>query len=255
MCGAPAAFDDITEYLDVCNWTTLKPVTFAKNPYHLYGCAGDWVELAWDDANCYWEVIQVSHHEAQPPIQDLFCDGCGVSGTRLKQSMAIQQCLECGETEDVELLTGIEVDVVEDVSLTCDSSCAAGSISYKKLCLLCTAAGNDKDDKSLPMVQMDVVTGIAPYSTSDSTGSVLTCGINSTKTSYCVLGCSLGGVTGDGIAFSKVSPVSQALFTCDPCPSLQVNTIGAFVLCVDQSETEYAAMECVCEPCESSSAG
>jgi hypothetical protein len=69
-----------------------------------------------------------------------------------------------------------------------------------------------------------------------------------------------GGVIGAGtsvkltaLKLSEITPVTEAVFSCDPCPSLSVKTTGMWGLCV-QAEGSADVSDCVCVDCETEGA-
>jgi hypothetical protein len=58
----------------------------------------------------------------------------------------------------------------------------------------------------------------------------------------------------DGLSFGLIVAISEADFTCDPCPALSTKFQTGYVLCVTE---ESAALEssCTCIDCDESGSG
>ncbi len=250
VCGGAASITG-WEARDVCVWDVDPKPTSALNPAGLYACIGDDLILSWDDCNCAWMIIQVKPHVIQPVLQNVFCDGCGLSGTKTKSAIVVQQCTFCEEVENVPLVTGVEVDVVEDLTFACDGSCADGTISYKRLCLLCTAQTSDKDDKALPMVTGTVLESLGTDTTTVD-GVVTVCSIVATKATYCWVGCLITNPSSDAINFTKITPATDIVFSCDPCPALDWDKTSCWALCVGSAASGQGGT-CECVPCDAAS--
>lgn len=116
VCATDASISAV-EYKDVCEWTARTPPTTAKNPIGLYACNGDALMLRWNEADCGWDIEQVQPHLFDGPLVDAYCTiaGCGLSGTKIKGQIAVQQCNDCDLTEEVPLIVGELITVITGV--------------------------------------------------------------------------------------------------------------------------------------------
>ena len=149
MCGTSSAeFADGPTFLDVCDWTERETTTTATNPYELLACSGSRVELAWNDGECGWEVVQVKHHTVDGFVTSIDCgEGCALSYTALSESVGVMQCADCTVTDTVEIPTS-EVTVLTALEADCEfdasgggSSTAALAIGTATLCVLDCGSG------------------------------------------------------------------------------------------------------------------
>jgi hypothetical protein len=123
LCGSDGAIYNFT-YLDSCKPLPNEPSalpTSAKNPYSLYACADTPVELAWNDAECEWDIVQVKPVIMRKPMLDIRCKEkeCYVEKQIPEFDYLVQAC-EC-PMPDVWTATGFTgeyVDIPVDVDVS-----------------------------------------------------------------------------------------------------------------------------------------
>lgn len=162
------------------------------------------------------------------------------------------------------------------------------SLTTKKVCVPCQKASME-DGEDIPLgefaaigaagadvtitgVEQDFVTGLTVKSevTGETGGDPVDCdtgvGLNLLITGTTKKGCFLcpsggGGTLEAGVdvqltAFKikQVEPVTEAVFSCDPCPSLAVKTTPMYALCVGE-ESSADTVSCECIDCETEGSG
>jgi hypothetical protein len=141
---------DTIEYLDVCTWEVSeqdKPTT-AGNPYNLYACVNTWVELAWNEARCGWDVVQVEDVQMPDWMLDVRCKSgsCAVE-KKTKLYPYFGHFCECDNQQDEwddTSLTGSYVDVVTSSGTATGSNAAAflSDVSCGGTCTISFATTN-----------------------------------------------------------------------------------------------------------------
>jgi hypothetical protein len=222
VCGAAGTTGDF-ETLDVCNdWPFVPTPTEFTNDLKLYACGGDELRFIWNNDDCQWELLNVEHHFIDAVMLDIRCkDGsCEIEKNKTVQGINVQQCEDCGSTQWTTAILGECVDVIESLDFTCDSSCASGTINYKRICNFC-ACGDDPSPDTLPMVTVDVPDGVditcsagasgsGGSGAGDSTGS----GVMTTK-KFCVFGCDAGTGSDIELPITAVDVTNDTYFRQD----------------------------------------
>lgn len=285
LCGSQASITGIA-YKDVCDWTPRTTPTTAENPLNFYACEGRTVELGWDDANCAWEVTGVPDEVLPDPILGLRCavDACELEKETREYPMYGHTCVCDSGTVWATVLTGERVTVVtaienpadaqEAITVVTDAECEDGScqlnfartsvvvgdvvVKRKSYCLFC-AQEQDEDDAAGPAI-LGVGQAAAPATITGSEVSVLTglsieaaagydpCRLVASTKTVCVF-CGAADGPDEEIAMTAIDPVTEADFTCDPCPALSVKTTTCYAFCVG-AESAADLSECTCVDCE-----
>ena len=257
ICGGPSTMSDF-EPTDACSdWPFNPAPTEFTNDLGLYACGGDELHVRWNDGECKWDLANVEHHFLPSTLHDVRCKegACEIEGLKATQGIAVQQCEDCGQTNWESVIAGSYVNVVSDVDVNCSSTCEAGKVSFKRICVLCgTDDGNAPEDKAIPVATVSVLTGFDQFNTQDTNGNVVTCGLQATKKSVCIIGCAGEDEDPDTVHFSKIEPLTDAVFDCSGCPTFQPSTLGCFVLCTSEYEDVWEEQACECDPCEEPSA-
>lgn len=287
LCGTTAAISGIT-YKDVCDWTPRVEPTTAANPLNLYACEGRTIELGWDEATCAWEVTGVPDEVLPDWILGLRCieddEICEIEKETREYPMYGHTCVCDSGTiwdtalqgERVTLVTEITNPDAEEIALTvltdadcvsemCQLSFARTSVTTgnavvkrKSYCLFC-ANEQDADDDDGPTI-MQVGVGAAPATITGSVVDVVTgleiqaaagyepCKLIAHTAAICVL-CGVENGQDAELEMTAVDALTEADFTCDPCPALGVKTTTLYAFCVG---TESASDEsgCECVDCE-----
>lgn len=257
MCAGQAEFDKIEQYLDLCEWTPREEPTTAANPYGLMGCSGDEIELAWNDPNCAWDVVQVKHYTVDPFIQNFGCGGdCTMTATVLKKPLAIQQCEECGQSDTMDVLTADWVEVVDDLE-----SGTAGTTGQTVLTGMTEDISGGGSEGSEG--------GKCEYTFSSA--NLTSTSVTVKRKKICVF-CAGEDTAEDGSSFSildigsagddakitatEVTAIHDVELNCEPCPELQAKGQTFWALCVTAADTEWADATgtCDCIDCEDASA-
>lgn len=233
------------------------PIEKSKKPFEYYGhfCKCD------ETAEDIWTGTAITSERVEL-VSDVEVS-TGSSAGDLVSS------LECGDCSII----------VSKKSLTA----ATGTVRKKSYCLICPKAQDGTDGDPFDMLSatgatsqstitgtpIDVVTGLGVQTEviGEEGGDDVDCetglpadlnlvivGTTSRVCAFCNPGG--GGAIGAGTSvkltamkLSEITPVTEAVFSCDPCPSLSVKTTGMYGLCV-QAEGSADVSDCVCVDCE-----
>ena len=123
LCGNSSPEDPkVTAFthLDVCEWQAPEEPLNVKNPMSFYACAGDLVDLAWNDKDCVWEIAAVPDHALPKPMLDISChpdvDICTIQRKRPVNDSYGHSC-KCDDSTAIDdtQMTGSRFDILVDV--------------------------------------------------------------------------------------------------------------------------------------------
>lgn len=230
-----------------------KP-TIAQNPYGLAGCAGAAVELApaFQGCECKWDIVQV-----KPVVREVLHDlrvscesECKVEKQEYKEVL-VWSCDDsvCDTPEWETLFTGTMVDVMADISTTCEgeSGCSGKGLekTYARVCVLCE--GTAPSDGLIPFTSQTLTRLVKVAEGSECSD----CKIRYETITLCGLWCEAG--TGDTVAFTA-NPVDVLTDVSIDCDGIHKSTQKAYVLCACEGEesvsettitTEVVAGDCI----------
>lgn len=230
-----------------------KP-TQAKNPYGLAGCAGAACELApkFEGCTCEWDIVQV-----KPVVKEVMHDlrvscesECKVEKQEYKEVL-IWSCDDsvCDTPEWETLFTGTMVDVMADISTTCEgeSGCSGKGLekTYARVCVLCE--GTAPSDGLIPFTSQTLTRLVKVEEGSECSD----CKIRYETITLCGLWCE--SATGDTVAYTanEVEVVKDVSIDCE---GVHLTKQSVFVLCAcSESEsvsettitTEVLAGDCI----------
>jgi len=137
LCSEETAEIRDTVALDVCTWEISPQPTVVDNPNRLAGCVNDRVELAWNETERQWEIVQVQHHLVSRLLMNVGQSDCTIWALVVKQ-VALQGCGGgiCDSAEQETIITLTDCTFVSDVRVTESTDGSGGitgcSVQYKR---------------------------------------------------------------------------------------------------------------------------
>jgi len=176
MCSSPAEIDpDSIIYEDVCDWRTREDVEYVNNPLTLLACENKKVELAWNDEDCGWDVVNVQPQLIGPVMLDWDCDSgnCRITKQKTASSIAVQQCESCGGTANSYVDMDTEI-VLTSAQKTCTSGTpdSGGNTTLstcdleffrKEICILGCKDAVSKTELTVSFTVVEVMTDASFY--------------------------------------------------------------------------------------------
>jgi len=147
-CGAGGSITGFAA-LDVCDWPFDPTPSSSSSEIAQYTCEGNDAELAWNEGDCGWDVVNVEPVAVDPVLDIRFnCGSCNLEQQVPTAPMYAQQCAPCTPPQWQTIMAGLEIDVPDGMNATCsaggsgsgDSTCSA-ELTTDKYCVLGCAKG------------------------------------------------------------------------------------------------------------------